>query len=100
MLILTILFITNTMTVLLGCTNYTTNNAAKNRCGVNKSLKLDIVFSVKTFGGLVLAGWEGFCGMGGEDLVDCVDVVDSCGNAGLEDYVIKQEFRERVSGGI
>ena len=65
-----------------------------------KSLKLDIVLSVKTFGGLVLAGWEGFCGMGDEDLVDGVDVVDSCGNTSLEDYVIKQEFRKRVSGGI
>ena len=38
--------------------------------------------------------------MGGEDLVDSVDVVDSCGNTGLEDYVIKQEFRKRMSGGI
>ena len=62
--------------------------------------KPGIVFTVKTFDGLILTKWEGFCGMGGEDLVDRVNVVDSCGNAGLEDYVIKQEFRERVSGGI
>ena len=38
--------------------------------------------------------------MGGEDLVDRVDVVDSCSDTGLEDYVIKQEFRKRVSCGI
>ena len=87
-----ILFITNNMTVLLGCANYTTNNAAKNRCGTNKRLEPVIVFTVETFGGLVLTGWERFCGMGGEDLVDCIDVVNSCGDAGLEDYVVKQEF--------
>ena len=38
--------------------------------------------------------------MGDEDLIDRVDVVNSCGDAGLEDYVIKQEFRKRVSSGI
>ena len=38
--------------------------------------------------------------MGSEDFIDRVDVVDSCGNTSLEDYVIKQEFRKRVSSGI